>query len=69
MLFVSAHNTKFIEKSLSTDADALILDMEDAVPEDQKAKAREYLKLYLEKGVFNGKQVFVRTKLYLISFF
>ena len=61
MLFVSAHNTKFIEKSLSTDADALILDMEDAVPEDQKAKAREYLKLYLEKGVFNGKQVFVRT--------
>ncbi|MDR2487408.1 MAG: CoA ester lyase [Clostridiales Family XIII bacterium] len=61
MLFVTAHNEKFIEKSVQTDADALIMDMEDSVPDDCKEKARTLLRSYLERGALAGKQVFVRT--------
>lgn len=61
MMFVSAHNPKFIEKSLTTNADALILDMEDAVPEDKKDAARTVFGEYLAKGAFQGRKVFVRT--------
>lgn len=61
MMFVSAHNPKFIKKSLTTNADALILDMEDAVPEDQKEMAREVFSEYLQNDAFRGRQIFVRT--------
>ena len=36
-MFLPAHNTKFIDKALISDADAIILDMEDAVPLSKKA--------------------------------
>jgi citrate lyase subunit beta/citryl-CoA lyase len=61
MLFVTAHNPKFIEKSVSTDADALILDMEDSVPDDCKEMAQGLVREYLGKGFFRGKTVFMRT--------
>ncbi len=41
LLFVPGDNTRMIEKALASDADAVILDLEDAVPEDRKDAARE----------------------------
>lgn len=39
-LFVPGDNTRMIEKALATEADAVIFDLEDAVPEDRKDRAR-----------------------------
>lgn len=40
-LFVPAHKPHLIEKAEKTDADALFLDLEDAVAADEKAQARQ----------------------------
>lgn len=40
-LFVPADNARMVEKALASDADAVILDLEDAVPEDRKDQARD----------------------------
>lgn len=59
-LFVPAHNKKFIENAINCKADALILDLEDAVPQDKKQIARDTLDEYFAKGVFKDKCVFIR---------
>lgn len=41
LLFVPGHDERKQEKALGAGADALILDLEDSVPEDCKARARE----------------------------
>ena len=41
MLFVPAHDTRKLLKGLACGADALIIDLEDAVPPGEKARARE----------------------------
>ena len=43
MLFVPAHVEKFVAAAHKRGADAYILDLEDAVPADQKAQARSML--------------------------
>ena len=40
LLFVPAHDERKLAKGLSSGADALIIDLEDAVPEAEKARAR-----------------------------
>ncbi len=60
MMYVPAYREKFIEKSLTVPADALIYDLEDSVPALFKADARKILKSYIDKGVFKDKTVFVR---------
>lgn len=60
MMYVPAYREKFIEKSLTAPADAIIYDLEDSVPAQFKPDARKILKSYIEKGVFKGKTVFVR---------
>lgn len=40
LLFVPAHDARKLAKGLGCDADALIIDLEDAVPETHKAQAR-----------------------------
>jgi citrate lyase subunit beta/citryl-CoA lyase len=40
LLFVPAHDTRKLTKGLDCGADALIIDLEDAVPEAEKARAR-----------------------------
>jgi citrate lyase subunit beta/citryl-CoA lyase len=40
LLFVPAHDTRKRDKGLTCGADALILDLEDSVPEAEKARAR-----------------------------
>ncbi len=49
MLFVPADSERKIEKSISTRADALIFDLEDAVLPDRKPSARATLKTFLSE--------------------
>ena len=46
-LFVPANRVERFEKALNTSADAVIIDLEDAVPVDLKISARESLKQWL----------------------
>jgi citrate lyase subunit beta / citryl-CoA lyase len=46
-LFVPANRVERFEKALNTQADAIIVDLEDAVPVDFKIPARERLKYWL----------------------
>lgn len=59
-MFLPAYNTKFIDKALGSDADALILDMEDSVPKAQRQVARENIIAYSEKGLLSKKNIFIR---------
>ena len=43
ILVVPANVPKFVERSASRNADAIVLDLEDSVPQDQKNAAREML--------------------------
>jgi citrate lyase subunit beta/citryl-CoA lyase len=61
-LFVPADNLRKLEKSLSSSADALIFDLEDAVAADRKLVARAMLADFLRvKRHSCGKAVFVRV--------
>lgn len=60
MMYVPAYKEKFIDKSLTAPADAIIYDLEDSVPAPFKADARKILKKYIDEGAFKGKKVFVR---------
>ena len=63
MLFVPSYNEKFLDKAINCEADAIIFDMEDAVPKRKRPEARETLKKYLEKGIFRGRQLFIRVNM------
>ncbi len=60
MMYVPAYREKFIEKSLTAPADAIIYDLEDSVPSEFKPDARKILKQYIDSGAFKEKTVFVR---------
>ena len=60
MMYVPAYKEKFIDKSLTAPADAIIYDLEDSVPATFKPEARKILKKYIDKGAFKDKKVFVR---------
>ena len=47
LLFTAGHNRKYLDKSFQTAADAIVYDLEDAVPEKWKKDAREILREYL----------------------
>ncbi|RJG03320.1 HpcH/HpaI aldolase/citrate lyase family protein [Noviherbaspirillum sedimenti] len=53
LLFIPAHDERKLAKGLDSGADALIIDMEDAVPEADKARARgmcaEFVKEHRER--------------------
>ena len=60
IMFLPAHNTKFIDKALTGDADAIVLDMEDAVPAARKAEARRVIADYSRRGLLSQKKVLIR---------
>lgn len=60
-MFLSAYNRKFIDKALSSEADALILDLEDSVPPLQRQGARENIIEYAARGAFQGRNIFIRV--------
>ncbi|MGV1681958.1 HpcH/HpaI aldolase/citrate lyase family protein [Sphingopyxis sp. NJF-3] len=59
LLYVPASNARALEKAHALAADMLIIDLEDAVPEDRKADAREAMRAAVTAG-FAGKRVAVR---------
>ncbi len=60
MLYVPGNNVKLINKALSLSMDAVILDLEDAVPMQAKEEARNNIKEYLGHFKNAGLSVFVR---------
>jgi citrate lyase subunit beta/citryl-CoA lyase len=60
MLFVPGHMPRFLEKAAESEADALILDVEDSVPLPNKPEARQNVRKYLESGIYR-QQVFIRV--------
>ncbi|MEO7222183.1 MAG: CoA ester lyase [Devosia sp.] len=60
MLYVPAHSERFLAKAHERSADAVILDLEDAVPEADKDSARNGLSAAAKSVSRNGAMVFVR---------
>lgn len=61
LLFVPGVSEKMILKARDTEADALILDLEDAVSPDRKVEARYTVMRLLGEIDFGSKPVFVRV--------
>jgi citrate lyase subunit beta/citryl-CoA lyase len=60
LLYVPAHVEKFVAAAHSRGADAIILDLEDSVPADQKAQARALVATAAERVGRAGADVVVR---------
>lgn len=60
LLFVPGHKKDWIDKALQSEADALIIDLEDAVPEPEKSLARANVIQALKEGADTEKTVLVR---------
>lgn len=58
--FVPGGNEKMIAKALTLPADALILDLEDAVTVEKKAEAREIVLRWLQSLDFGGRERWIR---------
>ncbi|TMJ19088.1 MAG: CoA ester lyase [Alphaproteobacteria bacterium] len=59
LLFLPASNPRAIEKARTLDADMVVLDLEDAVAEEDKAAAREAASMATHEG-FGGRPVAIR---------
>ncbi|MDQ2734664.1 MAG: CoA ester lyase [Pseudomonadota bacterium] len=60
MLFVPAHIDKFVAKAHERGADACILDLEDSVPFNEKAMARQCIQAAARRIAVHGTAVLVR---------
>src|SRR5581483_158852 len=60
VLYMPGSNARALEKARELPVDAVILDLEDAVAPDVKAKARELITQTLERGGFGNREVLVR---------
>jgi citrate lyase subunit beta / citryl-CoA lyase len=61
VLYMPGSNARAMEKARELPADAVILDLEDAVAPDAKAKARELIVKALKDGGFGRREVVVRV--------
>lgn len=59
LLYVPGSNARALEKARGLAADMLIVDLEDAVPADRKAEAREAMRAAVTGG-YPGKRIAVR---------
>lgn len=60
-LIMPANAPKFTEKAYLRNADAIVLDLEDSVPQAEKAAARRLLKQLISVAGKGGSDVFVRV--------
>ncbi len=60
-LYVPANNEQKIRKSVTLDADEIILDLEDAVPQAEKQKARDLLKSLFHELDWGKKAIWIRA--------
>jgi citrate lyase subunit beta / citryl-CoA lyase len=61
LLFMPGSNARALEKARSLPADGLILDLEDSVAPDAKAKAREQIAAAIAAKGFGRREILVRT--------
>lgn len=60
LMFVPAHNQHLLDSSLKRDADVLLLDIEDSVPQVEKQQARDNIKAFVNLPEARGKLLFPR---------
>ncbi len=60
LLYVPTTSDRFIEKSAATGADAIILDLEDAVAPAEKPRARARLAMAVPRAARGGAEIVVR---------
>lgn len=60
LMYVPAHNQKFLDSATRRDADVLLLDLEDSVPVFDKQMARDNIKSFVQRDDLNGKLIFPR---------
>src|ERR1044072_3430640 len=60
ILFVPATRPEWLQRAVDSPADALIVDLEDAVPEAEKESARRTAGTHVRELVAAGREVFVR---------
>lgn len=61
MLFVPGNRARMLDRAPSTGADALVVDLEDAVPAGEKVAARRLTRAALPRLAASGTPVFVRV--------
>jgi citrate lyase subunit beta / citryl-CoA lyase len=61
LLFTPGHIDRMARKAAVSAADCVVLDLQDAVPDVDKAQARQTIRALLEEEVFAKKTVFVRV--------
>ena len=61
VLYMPGSNTRAMEKGRSLPADALILDLEDAVAPDAKEQARANIRTALSEGGYGKREILVRV--------
>jgi len=61
VLYMPGANERALEKAKGLDADALILDLEDAVAPDAKAEARARVCALVADGAYGAKEVAIRA--------
>ena len=60
-MFVPAHNERLMNSAARSNADVLLLDIEDSVqPADNKQIARDNIKRYISEGIFKDKVLYPR---------
>lgn len=61
LMFVPGHNEKLLTSAVRSDADVLLLDIEDSVqPSSNKQVARDLIEKWIRKGAFENYKVFPR---------
>jgi citrate lyase subunit beta/citryl-CoA lyase len=61
LLFVPGNQERRVEKALTIPADAIILDLEDSVPDTEKESARDMLPMGISRFHAAKKHIFVRV--------
>src|ERR1700761_6751703 len=61
LLFMPGSNARALEKARNLAADCLILDLEDSVAPDAKAKAREQIAQAVQAKGFGKREILIRT--------
>lgn len=61
LIFVPGNNPRFLEKAKKLQADIVCFDLEDSVPDNEKANARNLIKSALKSRQSYNSSIFVRT--------
>lgn len=62
LMFLPAHNERLMESAARSEADVLLLDIEDSVqPQSNKQIARDMIRSWVAEGRFNNHMVFPRV--------